>query len=373
MIKKWLYAFVVIFLGLQNSAKADSKAEKLLEKLREDCQLLLIETYKSENSFVRAAVLRAAGESHDPKLIPLLNKGIEDYYPTARLFALQGLKEISSTAVLSAARKLTTDPDIWVRSSAVEILGDEGGVEVLDEIRGYLKSYDVPMKLAASAGLVKLGQSDYMGEVLEPLTHPIPDRRYQAIGHLGKIGGKKVLPHLVKLFDHSEPEMIFYSLKALEGKATPKMLPKLKELVKHSNPSIRQAAAMAMGNLKNAEGDLIPLCADEDGLTQLSAAVALFRIGSDSCQVVFEELLNHQDFKVRSSMARVLGKTAIPQRLKILTVALGDSHSRVRTAAVRGLGMMGGAEAFPLLMKMLKDPKEAIRAYAAGNLIRLLE
>ena len=72
-------------------------------------------------------------------------------------------------------------------------------------------------------------------------------------------------------------------------------------------------------------------------------------------------------------MARVLGKTAIPQRLKILTVALGDSHSRVRTAAVRGLGMMGGAEAFPLLVKMLKDPKEAIRAYAAGNLIRLLE
>ncbi len=62
MIKKWLYAFVVIFFGRQNSAKADSKAEKLLEKLREDCQLLLIETYKSENSFVRAAVLRAAGE-----------------------------------------------------------------------------------------------------------------------------------------------------------------------------------------------------------------------------------------------------------------------------------------------------------------------
>ena len=212
-----------------------------------------------------------------------------------------------------------------------------------------------------------------MDEVLKPLTHPIPDRRYQAIGHLGKIGGKKVLPHLVKLLDHSEPEMIFYSLKALEGKATPEMLPKLKELAKHSNSSIRQAAAVAMGNLKNAVTDLIPLCADEDGLTQLSAAVALFRIGSEACQVVFEELLSHQDFKVRSSMARVLGKTAIPQRVKILTLALRDSHSRVRTAAVRGLGMMGGAEAFPLLIKMLKDPKEAIRAYAAGNLIRLLE
>ncbi len=360
-------------MALQSHALADSGTEEVLQKLREDCHALLIETYKSENSFVRAAVLRAAGESHDSQLIPLLNKGTEDYYPTARLFALQGLKNISRTAALEAARKLTDDPDIWVRSAAVEMLGDEGGAEVAEEIRGYLKSYDVPMKLAASAGLVKLGEMDYMEEVLDPLTHPIPDRRYQAIGYLGKIGSKEVLPHLVKLFDHSEPEMIFYSLKALEGKATLDMLPKLRELAKHSNASIRQAAAMAMSNLKEAEANLIPLCADEDGLTKLSAAVALNRMGSDSCQVVFDELLSHEDFKVRSSLARVLGKTAIPQRLRILTTALRDPHSRVRTAAVRGVGMMGGPDAFPLLVKMLEDPKEAIRAYAAGNLIRLLE
>ena len=48
-----------------------------------------------------------------------------------------------------------------------------------------------------------------------------------------------------------------------------------------------------------------------------------------------------------------------------MTAALRDSHSRVRTAAVRGVGMMGGPEAFPLLVKMLEDRKEAIRAYAA--------
>ena len=158
MLRKLIYIFVAVFLVFQSFADADSKTEGILQKLREDCQVLLIETYKNENSFVRAAVLRAAGESHDPKLIPLLNKGVGDYYPTARLFALQGLKEISSTAALAAARKLTGDPDIWVRSSAVEMLGDEGGAEMVEEIRGYLKSYDVPMKLAASAGLGILGE-----------------------------------------------------------------------------------------------------------------------------------------------------------------------------------------------------------------------
>jgi HEAT repeat protein len=354
------------------SSVAASDTKEVLQKLREDCQLLLRETYKNENSFVRAAVLRAAGESKDLELIPLLNKGIRDYYPTARLFALQGLKNVSPKVALIAARKMTDDQDIWVRSAAVELLGDEGGTEAVEEIRGYLKSYDVPIKLAASAGLVKLGEKHYIKEVLEPLTHPIPDRRYQAIGHLGKIGTKEVLPHLVKLFEHTEPEMVFYSLKALEGKATLEMLPRLRELTKHPNHDIRQAAAMAMSNLPEAEADLIPLCADKDGLVKLSAAVALHRIGSDSCQVVFEELLSHENFEVRSSMARVLGETPIPQRVKVLTAALRDSHSRVRTAAVRGVGMMGGPDAFPLLVKMLADPQEAIRAYAAGNLIRLL-
>jgi len=364
---------MVIFFAFEGVSSADSMTQQVLQKLREDCKQLLLETYKHENSFVRAAVLRAAGESHDSDLIYLLNKGIEDYYPTARLFALQGLKKVSKIAALAAARKLTDDHDIWVRSAAVEMLGDEGGPEIVEEIRGYLKSYDVPMKLAASASLVKLGKTSYIEGVLDPLTHPIPDRRYQAIGHLGKIGSKEVMPYLVKLLDHSEPEMVFYSLKAIEGKATSDMLPKLRKLSKHKNPSIRYAAAMAMSNIPKAEADLIPLCVDEDGMTKLSAAVALNRIGSNSCQVVFEELLGHEDFKVRSSMARVLGKTPIPQRLMILTAALQDSHSRVRTAAVRGLGMMGGPDAFPLLVKMLKDPKEAIRAYAAGNLIRLLE
>ena len=373
MLRKWFCLQLIIFFGFQGVVIADSKTESVLQKLREECKQLLFETYKHENSFVRAAVLRAAGDSHDPDLINLLKKGIEDYYPTARLFALQGLKEVSKPVALEAARKLTDDNDIWVRSAAIEILGDHGGSEVIEEIRGHLKSYDVPVKLAASAGLVKLGEFSYLEGVLDPLTHPIPNRRYQAIGYLGKIGKKEVLPHLVKLFDHPEPEMVFYSLKALEGKATPDMLPKLRELSKHKNPSIRYASAMAMGNIAGAKEYLIPLCVDKDGMTKLSAAVALNRIGSDSCQVVFEELLRHKDFKVRSSMARVLGKTVIPKRLFILTAALRDSHSRVRTAAVRGVGMMGGPDAFPLLLKMLKDPKEAIRAYAAGNLIRLLK
>ena len=63
----------------------------------------------------------------------------------------------------------------------------------------------------------------------------------------------------------------------------------------------------------------------------------------------------------------------IRNRIALLSLALEDPNTRVRTAAVRAVGMMGGAEAFPMLFNMLDDPQEVIRAYAAGNMIKLLK
>ena len=365
-----LTCVLLAFLVLPEAVFSESRPDIIFKKIRETSLTILQEAYSSERAFLRAAAARAAGESQDMELVPLLKKASEDVYPTARLFALQGLQKVSRADALKAARRMTSDTDIWVRSAAVEILGDEGGT--VDEVREFLKSYDVPVRMAASSGLVKRGEGKYLEDVLKPLTHPIPDRRYQAIGYLGKIGSEEVLPHLSKLFDHAEPEMVFYSLKAVEGKTTPDMLPKLRELILLDNASIRQAAALAMGNLREAEADLIPLCADKDGMVKLSAALALNRMGSNSCQIVFEELLTHSDYSVRSSTARVLGESKIPGRVRLLKIALGDEHSRVRTAAVRAVGMMGGPKAFLILVALLQDSLEVVRTYAAGNLIHLL-
>jgi HEAT repeat protein len=367
-----LMGLLIMFLLVPQTGFSGSRPDSVVKKIRAVSLEILQIAHQSERAFLRAAAARAAGESRDVALLPLLNKATQDVYPTARLFALQGLLKVSPYDALKAAHRMTDDTDIWVRSAAVEMLGDEGGPEIVDEMRMFLESYDVPVRMAASSGLVKHGEGKYLSDVLGPLTHPIPDRRYQAIGYLGKIGTQEVLPHLAKLFDHAEPEMVFYSLKAVEGKSTADMLPKLRELIKRDNASVRYAAALAMGNLREAEPDLIPLCADKDGMVKLSAALALNRMKSKSCQIVFEELLKHPDFGVRSATARVLGEADIPERERLLKQALKDEHSRVRTAAVRAVGMMGGPKAFLILAELLQDSLVVIRTYAAGNLIRLL-
>ncbi len=61
MLKKWICLLIVIFFAFEGVSSADSMTQQVLRKLREDCKQLLLETYKHENSFVRAAVLRAAG------------------------------------------------------------------------------------------------------------------------------------------------------------------------------------------------------------------------------------------------------------------------------------------------------------------------
>jgi HEAT repeat protein len=108
-------------------------------------------------------------------------------------------------------------------------------------------------------------------------------------------------------------------------------------------------------------------------MVRLSAAVALSRKGSDDCRDVFVTALQNPDYGIRSTAARVLGKTELPSREQLLSVALGDKNIRVRTSATRAVGMMGGHKAFQLLLSRLEDSQEVVRAYAAGNLIKLMK
>ena len=78
------------------------------------------------------------------------------------------------------------------------------------------------------------------------------------------------------------------------------------------------------------------------------------------------------DYGIRSTTARILGELDIPNREQLFEIALMDKNIRVRTSATRAVGMMGGAKAFPLLLKTLKDSQEVVRTYAAGNIIKLM-
>ncbi len=374
---------IVALLGNSSLLRAEEpvsgdlikKPTAAIASIRERCHTLLQEAMASEEAFVRSGVMRAAGDSTDPELIPLLEKGSRDFYPTTRLFAVQGIHKISKDHTQTIARRLIEDSNIWVRSAALDILSELGDGESRESIRSLLKAPDRMVRLAAAFALYRLGEPNYLEPIVDSLKGGDVVNRYQAISYLGKIGTEKSLGHLVRLLEEKEDEIVSYSLKAIGERADIELLRPLERLSGHANPNVRQQAVLEMGYLPRqaALEKLKPFCADPDPMVKLSAAVAIHRAGGENCRKVFEESVRHPDFGVRSSGARILGEIAIPNRAQLLAIALADPNSRVRTAAVRATGMMGGSQAFQLLIPMLEDSQLVIRAYAAGNLLKLLK
>jgi HEAT repeat protein len=383
--KALIYIFLLSFLILsQQLVSFANQSEKKIEKDRpsdtanrilKNCLKVLLETVESKNAFVRSAAIRAAGESESELALPILAKGIEDSYPTARLFAFKGYRKVAPEKALKLAYKLSDDSDVWVKAEALEVLGELGGKDTIQIIESHLRAPDPTVQFSAAASLVKLNVDGHLKTLINASKSGDVALRYQAIGYLGKVGNKPAIETLVKLLNDPQGEIIFYSLKAIGDNVSPKMLEKMVRLTLHKNPFVQREALTLLGRLTTHPGMSLfsQFCDNPDPLVRLAAAAALDADKQSSCENVFRDSLHDPDYGVRSATARILGKTNLTNRGRLLAQAIKDSNSRVRTSAVRSAGMMGGVEAWPLLLNSIYDSLPVVRAYAAGNLIKLMK
>jgi len=371
----WNLIFIFVLACGVFAAEDSVKTGEVVAKIRKRCYAILQQAMKSEEAFVRSGAARAVGESEDPGLIPLLEKGAKDFYPTTRQFALQGISNLSKSKAKTLGRERLEDSNVWVKSTALDLLADLNDTESIDAIKPLLKAPDRMVRLAAAYTLVRLGEEEYFDELIRAVKGGDTIHRFQAITYLGKIGDDASLRQLKELLESDEEQVLSASLKSLGEQAEMESFRTFVKLSLHESPTVRRNAVLAMGYLPpNAVRKQVKLfCTDSAPLVQLSAALVMHRLKSAECNNTFVELMGHKDFAVRASTARVLGKVDIPDRTRLLAQALGDSKVRVRTAAVRAAGQMGGPEAFQLLIQMLDDPQEVIRAYTAGNLLRLMK
>ena len=365
----WLLLALVL-----TGAELKQPPGEAIAKIREQCYAILRQAMKSEEAFIRSGAARAIGESGDSSLLPLMEKATQDFYPTTRQFALQGFPRLSREKTLQVARAGLADSNIWVKSTALDLLADLEDKESIPAILPLLEAPDRMVRLAAAYALVRLGDEEHLGEITGSVHGGNVVHRFQAITYLGKIPLKQARQLLRELLESNDEQVLSAALKAIGDQADMELFRPLVQLGLHSSSLVRRNAVLALGYLPpNAvTREVSPFCRDTDPLVQLAAALSMHRLGSTECNGLFEELLNHKDFAVRASTARVLGDVKISNRTALLAKALGDANSRVRTAAARAAGMMGGSEAFQLLIQMLDDPQEVIRAYAAGNLLRLM-
>ncbi|MEE8205800.1 MAG: HEAT repeat domain-containing protein, partial [Nitrospinaceae bacterium] len=201
-------AWVLIFMfGLACGVVAAEKpvnTGRVIAKIRKQCYAILQQAMKSEEAFVRSGAARAVGESEDPNLIPLLEKGTHDFYPTTRQFALQGISNLSRSKAKTLGRERLEDSNVWVKSTALGLLADLDDTESIGAIKPLLKAQDRMVRLAAAYTLVRLGEEQYYSELTRSVKGGDFVHRFQAITYLGKIGDDVSLRQLKDLLESDD-------------------------------------------------------------------------------------------------------------------------------------------------------------------------
>jgi len=252
---------------------------EVVTKIRKQCYAILQKALKSEEAFVRSGAARAVGESEDPALIPLLEKGAKDFYPTTRQFALQGISSLSRKKARTLGRERLEDSNVWVTSTALDLLADLNDTESIDTIKPLLKAPDRMVRLAAAYALVRLGEKEYFVELIRAVKSGDIVHRFQAITYLGKIGDDVSLRQLKDLLESDEEQVLSASLKSLGERADMELFRPLVKLSLHESPTVRRNAVLALGYLpsKAVTKQVKLICTDPDPLVQLSAALAMHR------------------------------------------------------------------------------------------------
>jgi len=155
-------------------------------------------------------------------------------------------------------------------------------------------------------------------------------------------------------------------------------MPPLISALKDEDGDVREAAVMALGELKDprAVEPLISALEDEYGNVRLKAAKVLEKINpkwretEEAKRKVPEFIsgLKDEDGSVRWNAAAALGELKDPRAVEPLISALKDEYSMVRLKAVMALGELKDPRAVEPFISALKDEDGGVRSAAARAL-----
>ena len=357
------------------------------EKLTESSLAFLKKALEDPDPFLRSAAAKAIADSGHPTAQLLLEDALKDHHPTVRIFAVEGLRDFPTVDAIRLLSHALKDTDASVRLTAVRIMADRHDrLKEAEVIHPLLKKSVRDQDLSVS--MVSLGilrRSAYPGTLQtlrEALNAEQAEVRLSAAFALGLTQDPEAVELLRRALSDSDATVRGYAVQAIGELNTPEGLPYLLEALSDPDPSVRSTAVTALSSA-NSPG-ILPLLRetahDPDRLVRLSAGLALLKLGETQAGRFVQEALQDPDYGIRSAAARSLGElirqgpTGIQAAEAILLLAplLGDDVQRVRSAAVRALGMTGHSEAKPLLVHAFQDISPIVRCYAAGALLRIL-
>jgi HEAT repeat protein len=360
-------------LGTEDIAKRKNAIEELLSQPLDVFIPLLEQGIKcQDNATLRNASMEAflrAGAKGVPSLLKMLCHDDED----VRVFAASILGDIKDRSALKGLFEAMKDEDINVRAASIEALGKIAESRAIGHLVRAVDD-DPWVAVAAIDAIAHIGGE----EALDALYKFLENESYlpmaiDAIERIGDISSIRALTSYVEGGKHRELALkaIVNIAGRLDRRPSPEyflsVVPMLIELQASSKPEIKKAAFIALSWSEDVRGIKCLIDEVNDEELQEYAIKGLLGIGRRAIPAIIDGLKQKRHGQ-RYILAKLLSMTG--EREALLQFA-GDEDPEVRVEVALALGSMNSPRAGEILLKLLKDPDEEVRAASYKSRERL--
>jgi HEAT repeat protein len=329
---------------------------------------------------MRGAALTALKEMESEEAVPYFEDGLSDGSGMVRALAAKGLGELKKGQRSSRVKQALEDQAAYVRKYAVHALGRTGDLSLAGLIEKFLDDKEPIVRVAAAGALAMLNQPLGWERLGVSAKSGNPDERREALLTLGSLKSGASFPEFQAASSDRQPSVRAAAVIALGDVGDKKAAPILLKALRDPNPNVRGAAVISLGKLHHTEakGDVETMLRDKNPGVRADAVRVLLEFGVpyDEVAEVVRELKDDISPRVRDRVAESLVKAqgkSVQDAIGTLRLLLQDPLPLPRMMAARALGHIRSEQTGSLLKQALHDHDEAVRATAAGALIRWLD
>lgn len=351
-----------------------------LPLLREVAFGFILPLLKDMRVQMRGAGYTALKEVESKETVPYFEDGLSDDAGQVRALAAESLGQFEAGRRSPRLKSALQDQAAYVRKYAVRALGKTGDRTVVGLIEKYLEDEEPIVRVSAAGALAMLDQSLGWERLSGSAKSRNPDERSAALLILGTLKRRTSFPEFEAASGDEQPSVRAAAVTGLGDLGDRKAVPLLLKALHDPIPGVRGAAGISLGKLRytDASNEVKNMLHDKNpGVRADAVAVLLeFRVPYETVVGTVRELAGDKEPSVRARVARSLSKgqgESVKDAVEGLRLLLQDVLPLPRMAAARALGHIKSEQTGSLLKQALHDQDEAVRATAAGALIRWLD
>ncbi len=312
---------------------------------------------------IRREAAATLGDFRDARTLRSLSRALNDRSEEVQEMAVQGLKQLESTAAIPplVQKLLTGSSNLqWRAALALKAVGWQP------------KTNNEKIYFHLALGEIKrlsLFGSEAVKPIVEMLRTGPSEKKIPAVNVLGEIADVPALKALQGLLRDADPFVRTSAIYALERASCHEATTGITYALKDSARNVRLAAAAALGTLggETCVEPLLKLLDDRDWEIRRTTLESLGRLGDRRAVQPMARHLKDSDQEVREVTADALGRIGDDSILEKLVITLVDTHGGVRQAAARALNRINPRwETSERVQKLLPEIQAAMKNRDAG-------